>query len=98
MKKRILSLLLAFIISFPLFAASANAVYMSYTPSAKYKDSIYYQNLTNVTLTGSQGADLVAVAASQVGYHEGDGESELGGGNKNGTKNFSEYGYCLALR
>ena len=51
----------------------------SYTPSSPYRSSAYYTQLCNVTLTGNQRTDLVNVARSQLGYHEGNSFSDLGG-------------------
>ena len=65
----------------------------SYTPSSPYRSSAYYTQLCNVTLTGNQRTDLVNVARSQLGYHEGDKFSDLGGGNSTGSSNYTEYGY-----
>ena len=64
----------------------------SYTPSASYRSGKYYTQLCNVSLTGNQRTDLVNVARSQVGYHEGDNESHLYGGSS-GSSNYTEYGY-----
>lgn len=66
---------------------------MPYTSSASYRNSIYYSRLCNVSLTGDQRVDIVNVAASQIGYHEGNNTSELDGNNINGTGNYTEYGY-----
>ncbi len=99
MKKRIFSLILAFIVFASLFSFSAaEAAEPNYTPSKAYKSSVYYQNLLGVKLTGDQGVDLVAVARSQLGYHEGNSESELDGSNKSGSKSFSEYGYWFGVK
>ena len=48
--------------------------------------------------TGNPKTDLVLVAASQVGYHEGNSRSELGGGNTSGTANYTEYAYWFGPR
>ena len=64
----------------------------SYTPSASYRSGKYYTQLCNVSLTGNQRTDLVNVARSQLGYHEGNNESHLYGGSS-GSNNYTEYGY-----
>ena len=64
----------------------------SYTPSASYRSGKYYTQLCNVSLTGNQRTDLVNVARSQVGYHEGDSTSQLHG-ESSGSSNYTEYGY-----
>ena len=70
----------------------------SYTPSSLYQSSKYYTALKDITLTGNQAQDIVNVALSQVGYHEGDSISDLGGGNINGSNNYTEYGYWLGTQ
>ncbi len=76
----------------PVGSRKAHALTMNYTPSSYYRNSTYYTNLINVTLTGNQRADLVSVAVSQLGYHEGDNLSGLSG-TSNGSSNYTEYGY-----
>ncbi len=71
---------------------SALALTPSYTPSSSYKGGQYYTNLTKVSLTGDQRADIVSVALSQAGYHEGSSSSTISG-SSNGSANYSEYGY-----
>ncbi len=78
-------------------AVDANALTPTYTCSASYKTSKYYKQLCNVKLTGNCADDIVNIARSQVGYHEGTSNKELAGA---GTKvegveggNFTEYGY-----
>lgn len=63
----------------------------TYNMSSDYKNSIYYENLTSLTLSGNGAADLLAVAMSQLGYHEGNGTSDFAGTNVSGNKNFVEY-------
>ena len=64
----------------------------SYTPSAYYRSGKYYTQLCNVSLTGNQRTDLVNVARSQLGYHEGDSIEDLNG-TGSGSSNYTEYGY-----
>ena len=64
----------------------------SYIPSASYRSGKYYTQLCNVSLTGNQRTDLVNVARSQLGYHEGDNTSQLHG-ESSGSSNYTEYGY-----
>ncbi len=73
------------------------ALTLPYTPSSYYASSQYYTALTSVTLTGNQRADIVAVALSQLGYHEGNSIYDLGGGNQSGYCNFTEYCYWYGL-
>ena len=67
------------------------AVEETYTMSDQYKSSKYYEHFKRVELTGDQITDVIAIALSQLGYHEGDGDDDLGGNNPEGTKNFVEY-------
>ncbi len=62
-------------------------------PSTEYVNSIYYDRLCSITLSGNQIEDLIAVAESQLGYHEGNSTADLGGDNTNGSNNYTEYGY-----
>lgn len=58
--------------------------------SASYRSGIFYRRLCNVTLTGDQRADIVAIALSQIGYTEGNDKYSLSG-LSDGSKNYTEY-------
>ena len=73
------------------YILSASAVEPIYKVGAEYAASPYYTALTEVTLTGDGRYDTLAIAFSQLGYHEGDSEAEMNGANTSGTKNFAEY-------
>lgn len=62
-----------------------------YGMSASYKSGRYYENLQALHLSGDQARDVVAIAMSQLGYHEGNSESELDGLGSTGTRDFVEY-------
>lgn len=62
--------------------------------SEEYMSGLYYQTLKNVTLSGDYRTDILAVAVSQLGYHEGNQEDQLNG-CYNGNENYSEYGRYL---
>lgn len=70
---------------------NAYAVDPTYTVSTAYQKSIYHQNLKALALTGNQRSDVVRVALTQLGYHEGNSEADFGGGNTAGSRNFVEY-------
>ena len=96
MKKPIKFILTAFLVAvFPnIFCedvTKVRAINAKHTLSSAYKNSIYYQNLTNLKLTDDQATNTVLVALSQVGYHEGNSTSELNGYNDSGSKNYVEY-------
>lgn len=97
MKKRIISYIMALVtvltvIVVPLsLSIDISALTPTYTVSAPYKGSKYYKNLKGLELTGDQRTDIVRVALTQLGYHEGNSNSDFHGGNSSGSKNFVEY-------
>ncbi len=95
--RRLSAALTAVLMLFSIVFSPAHAVSMTYTPSSAYASSQYCANLFNVQRTYNERRDLVLVALSQVGYHEGDGMSQLGGTNQNGTCNYTEYCYWYGV-
>ncbi len=91
---RIIALLLTLSLLAPL--APAGAVDPSYGVSGSYSESVYCQNLRDLTLTGDYRTDLVNVALTQVGYHEGASSRERDGANLTSDGNWTEYGYFSA--
>ena len=87
----IFMLVIAICLSF--FPVEAQAMTPTYNISDKYKESEYYTRLLSVELKGDQRENMVKVALSQVGYHEGNSIADLGGGNKTGKENYTEYNY-----
>ena len=82
---------LALLLALALPAAAITPTYGSMTPS--FLGSRYYLNLQALTLTGDGATDMVMVAMSQLGYHEGNGPHQCNGENKHGSGNFVEYNY-----
>jgi hypothetical protein len=74
----------------------AAALEPSYSVSDAYAAGPYYTALQSVDLTGDQRTDLINVALSQVGYHEGNSVDDLGGTSTGGS-NFTEYGSWYGL-
>lgn len=64
-----------------------------YATSTAFSNSTYYNSLRNVELSGNQRDDLVNIALSQVGYHEGNSVGQLNGANQYGNNNYTEYAY-----
>lgn len=62
-----------------------------YSPS--YRNSVYYQRLKNVALTGDYRRDLLAVAESQIGYVGGRSADRLDG---SGGGKHTEYYWALS--
>lgn len=73
------------------FSASAKQVEPSYVFSAEYLSSSYYRRLMACELTGDLRHDVITVALSQIGYHEGDSDADMDGMNVDGGRNFVEY-------
>lgn len=73
-------------------SSARGAVYSK--PSDVYKRSQFYKNLAAVELTGDMRVDVIAVALSQLYYHEGDSEKDFDGANSSGDGNFVEYNYA----
>ena len=88
---KILTVFAALAVALSTLVLPAGAVEPSYKVSEYYKDTLYYQNLRAVELTGDGATDTVAVALSQLGYHEGNKNADLNGLNSSGSKNFVEY-------
>ena len=77
--------------SFTFFTYDASAVTPTYYVSNSYKKSQFYKNLTAYKLTGDERYDVISIAMTQYGYHEGNDENDMGGSNRDGCKNFAEY-------
>ena len=81
------------------FAASAEKV--TYRAAANgvsdsYKGSRYYNNLTQIELTGDGVTDLLAVAISQLGYIEGKNQEGFYGSQEGGGYgNYTEFCYNM---
>ncbi|MBR6594708.1 MAG: InlB B-repeat-containing protein [Clostridia bacterium] len=73
------------------FSAAAKQVEPSYIFSAEYLNSSYYRRLMACELTGDLRHDVITVALSQIGYHEGNSDADMDGMNIDGGKNFVEY-------
>ena len=67
----------------------------SYTFSEAYKTSVWYENFSSLELTENDRNNVLRIAVSQLGYHEGDSAEEFGGMNRNGSLNYIEYARLL---
>lgn len=72
---------------------SASGVEPSYRVTKAYGGSRYHRQLQELELTGNYRADLVNVALTQLGYHEGEGAKDRDGMNVTSEGNWTEYGY-----
>lgn len=63
----------------------------TYKVSEQYADGEYYSRLIKTPISGDQAVDVISVALSQLGYHEGNGNADLHGLNQSGSRDFVEY-------
>ena len=63
-------------------------------PSSSYKGSKYYQHFQRITLTGDGRTDAVALALSQLGYHEGASVYDMDGISSS-SGNYTEFNYNM---
>ena len=82
----------------PLLAVQSDAVTPTYYVSNEYKSSKYYKALKDYKLTGDERYDVVSIALTQYGYHEGNDDSDMSGSNLEGFKNFAEYNRMYGTR
>ncbi len=94
---RVVALVLCMVTVLSMVTFQASALTPTYTPSESYRSGQYYQQLKNVQLTGDPRTDMVNIAKSQVGYLEGNSNSQLSG-TGNGTKNYTEYGKWYGMQ
>ena len=66
--------------------------------SKYYKKSKFYQRLMTLKLNGTTRQNVMAIAETQVGYHEGNKLSQMTGTNKKGSGNYTEYGYVAGIQ
>jgi len=102
---RMISILVVLSLLISMLAVPASALswdnvsetrYASRYQTSQYTTGKFYKNLTQIPLTGDGARDVVAVAASQVGYIEGDSTSGYNG-EVGGSSNYTEYGCFLGL-
>lgn len=88
---KIVRVLVSVLLIISLLGVGVYAATPTYDVSSAYRNGAYYQKLLDVKLTGNQAKDIVNVALSQVGYHEGSSGSDLSG-NSSSSANYTEYG------
>ncbi len=74
-------------------SASIKPNYSAYEYGEAYKQSNYYEQLLEAKskLTGDHRYDVILIALSQIGYHEGDSDADMDGWNLDGSNNYVEY-------
>ena len=78
-----------------LFIPTVSGVAPSYTVGKYYEGSKFYDKLLAVELTGDQRYDIISIARSQLGYHEGNSDADMDGMNSFGNRNFVEYNHII---
>ena len=98
MKKTIIILLImALALTFlPAAESPVKALELTYEPSESYLSGVYCRRLEAVELTGDYATDILAVAFSQEGYHEGNSYTDMHG-YSSGDGNYTEYGRCFGV-
>ncbi|MBE6702297.1 MAG: CHAP domain-containing protein [Ruminococcaceae bacterium] len=84
--------------AFLIFATAAlptAALTPAYPITGTYLSSTYYDNLLHLPRSGDKAFDAVAVALSQLDYHEGNGAADFDGENTGGYRNYTEYNHAL---
>ena len=81
----------ALCLCFCLGSVSAYAVEPTYEVSQGYIAGGYYDRLLEYEATGDMRYDTVAIALTQLGYHEGDSDDDFDGLNLEGDRNYVEY-------
>lgn len=89
--KRLIAVLMLVCVFFAAGSICIHAAEPTYEVSEQYEDSKYYENLKKVPLSGDHARDVLAIALSQLGYREGNGEDGLGGTSSDGVRDFAEY-------
>ena len=67
----------------------------AYPITGTYLSSTYYDNLIHLPRTGDKAFDTVAIALSQLDYHEGNSTADFDGENTAGYRNYTEYNHAL---
>jgi len=102
---KVLALILAVALVLPTLPTTFSAATWDNVPETNYASRYwtsdyatgkFYDNMTKIPLTGDGARDVVAVAASQMGYIEGDSAAGYDG-ETGGSTNYTEYGYYMGL-
>lgn len=83
--------ILSLVILIAILTVSVCSLEPTYNMSQQYRAEKYYENFSKLELSGDGASDVIAVALSQLGYHEGNDDSDLSGLNTSGYKDFVEY-------
>ena len=90
-KIRLIAFLAAILVILAMLGTLGVSASTTYNATEVYKSGKYYRNLCAVELCGDGAQDTLAIALSQLGYHEGDSDAEFDGSSTNGNRDFVEY-------
>lgn len=99
MKKFYLKLVSLLLIFALLFSSGVEAIAATYIAtkndvSNSYKKSEFYSNFSSVKLTGDDRSDVLAIALSQLGYHEGEKKNDFDG-SVGAMENYTEFNWNM---
>lgn len=63
----------------------------NYEFSDAYKTSVWFENFSALKLSDNERNNVLRIAISQLGYHEGNSAADFDGMNQNGNSNYIEY-------
>ena len=95
MKHRFLRQAIGILLLLSLAVLPTAAITPAYSISGAYRNSTYHKNLLSLPATGDLAHDVVAVALSQLAYHEGNSSADYAGKNSSGSRNYTEYNRAL---
>lgn len=94
-KKQVISIILALVLFISIRPMQTAALTSQFSHSKSYLNSEYYKRLTAVSLGGDSATNIVNIAKSQLGYHEGNRLSDMDGTNPTGNADYCEYNYNI---
>ena len=90
-KIRFIAFAAAFLVALSALGTLGVSASTTYKATEAYKGGKYYSNFSAVELCGDGARDTLAIALSQLGYHEGNSDDDLGGLSADGNRDFVEY-------
>lgn len=94
-KKQVLTLVLTVALFISILPTHTTALTSQFSHSDSYLNSEYYKKLIAVSLGNDSATNIVNIAKSQLGYHEGNRSSDMDGTNPTGNADFCEYNHNI---
>ncbi len=95
LKRQVVSIIFALTLFMGILPMQTTALTSRFSHSESYLSGEFYKKLTAVSLSGDSATDIVNIAKSQVGYHEGDRLSDMDGTSPAGNADYCEYNYNI---